>query len=186
MILGLDVSTSCTGWCILDENKKLVTMGFISLTKEKGLFSKAEKVKHSLSLINITHPISKIFIEKNLQAFRPGLSSASTLLTLAQFNGIVSYLCHQEFSLDPEFINVNSARKILGIKLVRKSNGGKPTKHQILDWVSDELNDIDHSWPIKVLKSGPRKGQTVLQPGCYDMADAYVIACSGFLKGAEL
>jgi hypothetical protein len=33
-------------------------------------------------------------------------------------------------------------------------------------------------WPTKILKSGPRKGQEVLEIGCYDMADAYVIAAS--------
>jgi len=181
MILGLDVSTSCTGWCILSDDRKLVKMGFIPLAKEKGLFSKAQKVHDALSLINIKYPVTKIFIEKNLQAFRPGLSSAATLLTLAQFNGIVSYLCHCEFSLDPEFINVNSARKSLGIKIIRKSNGGKPTKHQVLDWVSSQIDDTNYVWPVKILKGGPRKGQTVLEPGCYDMADAYVIARSGLM-----
>ena len=43
------------------------------------------------------HDIQKIFIEENLQAFRPGFSSAKTLLTLARFNGIVSYLSQLEF-----------------------------------------------------------------------------------------
>ena len=37
------------------------------------------------------------------------------------------------------------------------------------------------SKPKKTMKSGPRKDEVVIHPGCYDMADAYVIA-----KAAQL
>ena len=77
----------------------------------------------------------------------------------------------------PEYLNVNSARKSLGIKIARGKKATKSTKDQILDWVSGEL--VDYAWPTKVLKSGKRKGQEVFEPGCYDMADSYVIAQAG-------
>ena len=174
MILGLDISTSCVGWCVLTSEGILVKLGYIPLSKETDTFSKASRVSKELSMINIDHEISNIFIEQNLQAFRPGLSSAKTLLTLARFNGIVSYICHKEFSLVPININVNSARKTLEIKIQKKSE--KSTKEQIIDWVDSKLN---HQWPTKKLKSGPRKGLVILDPVCYDMADAYVIAMAG-------
>ena len=177
MILGLDISTSCTGWCILNTDGTLLKMGYIPLSKVSCLFSKAEVISKFLSDTNLFHEINHIFIEENLQAFRPGLSSAKTLITLARFNGIVSYLCKKEFSMVPEYLNVNSARKSLGIKIARGKKANKSTKDQILDWVSVEL--VDYDWPTKVLKTGKRKGQKVFEPGCYDMADSYVIAQAG-------
>jgi len=111
----------------------------------------------------------RVVIEENLQAFRPGLSSAKTLLTLARFNGIIGYIINKNFNITPEYINVNVARKKVGLKLVRGVN----TKQQVFDWVS---NEIIFNWPTKSLKSGPRKGQVINHPGCYDAADAYVIA----------
>tara|TARA_Y100000593_G_scaffold86467_1_gene165217 strand:+ start:497 stop:1039 length:543 start_codon:yes stop_codon:yes gene_type:complete len=174
MILGLDISTSCVGWCVLDSSGTLVKMGYIPLSKDTDTFSKASRVSKELTWINIEYEIFNIFIEENLQAFRPGLSSAKTLLTLARFNGIVSYISHKEFSINPVNINVNSARKILGIKIQKKNK--KSTKEQIIDWVNTKL---DYDWPTKKLKSGPRKGKVILEPSCYDMADAYVIALAG-------
>ena len=182
-VLGLDISTSCTGWCILSGLEsnlhKSVNLGFIDLSKEKNTFKKANMVKEKLTWLHIEFPIDRVLIEQNLQSFRSGFSSAQTLSTLARFNGIVSYLCYEEFSLTPEFINVNHARKSLGIKTKRKKDGGAPIKAQIFDWVSSSQDLKEYDWPTKTLKSGPRRGQIILDPRCYDMADAYVIAKSG-------
>ncbi len=177
MILGLDISTSCTGWCILTAEGKLVEMGYIPLSKLDCLFSKADVISKFVSELNLFQEITSIFIEENLQAFRPGLSSAKTLITLARFNGIVSYICKKEFNMMPVYLNVNSARKSLGIKITRGKKAEKSTKEQILDWVDGELEN--YNWPNKTLKSGPRKGSVVPEPGCYDMADSYVIARAG-------
>jgi len=181
MILGLDISTSCTGWCVLKEDGSLQKMGYIALSGDKNIFKKAQKVRQKLSSLNIEYCIEKVFIEENLQAFRPGLSSAKTLLTLARFNGIVSYISQLEFYSPPEFINVNSARKSLSIKVKRSKECGISTKDQVLDWVTGEVGS-KYTWPTRVMKSGKRKGQTVLESGCFDMADAYVIARAGLIS----
>jgi len=179
MILGLDVSTSCTGWCIINSSGSLIEMGYIDLSKCSNVYSKAEKVEDELTSIANNFSVEKVFIEENLQAFRPGLSSAKTLLTLARFNGIVSLLSYKIFNFEPMHLNVNSARKSLGIKIIRGKKSEKSTKEQVLDWVDSELKNFN--WPVKILKSGPRKGQTILEAGCYDMADAYVISRSGIV-----
>ena len=186
MILGLDVSTSCTGWCIIDRDAKLVRMGYIKLSKISSVFEKAKVTQAELGKLCEEFSIDDVFIEENLQAFRPGFSSAKTLISLSRFNGIVSYLCEQIFETEPRFINVNAARKIVGLKIVRKSKGGMPTKHQVLDWVSNQLEGFTHQWPIRVLKSGPRKGISTLEDGCYDMADAFVIAQAGLGRSEQL
>ena len=177
-VLGLDVSTSCIGWCVLGPGGRLVSMGYIHLTKLENLFMKAEKASEELLKLRELYNINKVYIEENLQAFRPGLSSAKTLLTLARFNGIVGYLSQQCFGFEPEYINVNAARMAVGLKIIRKNKGGAPTKEQVQSWVS---NQVEYIWPEKILKSGPRKGQSILEPGCYDAADAYVIAKAGTL-----
>lgn len=169
MILGLDLSTSCTGWCILDREGNVLDLGFIPLNKLKDTFDKVECVTEELKKIRKRYNFDYVSIEENLQAFRPGLSSAKTLLTLARFNGIISYVVKKTFNIHPEHLNVNVARKKVGLKLIRGLN----TKEQVLEWVNKQ---ISFDWPTKELKSGPRKGQVILHPGCYDAADAYVIA----------
>ena len=176
-ILGLDISTSCTGWCILSDDGKIVDIGYIDLSKKEGLFEKASEVESYITNLSKDWPIDKVFIEENLQSFRSGFSSAQTISTLSKFNGIVSFVCFKVFSSEPVFFNVNSARKILGIKLVRKKDGGLPTKEQLREWAE---RNVDYSWPVKVLKSGPRKGLTVPDPKSYDMIDAYIVCKAGF------
>ena len=182
MILGLDVSTSCTGWSLLTLDGSLVSNGYIPLTKHKDMLEKAETVRKELKQIADQYNVTRVCIEENLQAFRPGFSSAKTLMTLARFNGIVSYICCRDIEVNPEFINVNVARKSLNIAMVREKICGIPTKKQIFNWVSDQIKSSNYKWPKRTMKSGPRKGQVVLENGCYDIADAYVIARSGLIS----
>lgn len=174
--LGLDISTSCTGWCIVTSEGSFVDMGYIPLSNKLSSYHKAQVVLERLSSLHTQYRITSVYIEENLQAFRPGFSSAKTLLTLARFNGIISYLAQQEFTCPPEYINVNVARKAVGLKIISKKKGGKPTKEQVFDWVD---NKVTYRWPLKTLKSGPRKDTKILDPGCFDSADAYVIAMAG-------
>ena len=180
MVLALDISTSCTGWCVFDENE-LRDIGYIDLSKHKGMYEKAGKVKTELLYLTVLYPFTKVVVEENLQAFRPGLSSAKTLMTLAQFNGVVRWICHSDLSAEVESINVNTARKSVGLKLDRKSK--KKTKEQVWDWVRDlnQHDALDIDWPYKKMKSGPNKGQIRLCNEAYDVADAYIIGKSHFL-----
>ena len=174
MFLGLDISTSIIGFCILEENSSLKEIGSIDLTKEKSIFKKASIFREKVEQLSDKHKIKKVFVEENLQAFRPGLSSAKTIVTLARFNGMCSLIASEVFTFDPEFINVNAARKSIGFK--KKKDKSSNTKQQVLDHVS--ILEPKIQWPTKTLKSGPRKDTVVLQNCCYDMADAYVIVRS--------
>ena len=35
MILGMDISTSCTGFCVLDDNAKIKNLSYVDLSKKK-------------------------------------------------------------------------------------------------------------------------------------------------------
>ena len=178
-VLGLDISTSCTGWALLDLEGNFVSAGFIESKKEKDLYQKSRLVRSFLEQLKDEYAIHHIFIEENLQAFRPGLSSAKTLMTLSRFNGMVSLMCFDIFDKMPLMLNVNAARKSIGLKIKRKSAGGQPTKEQVLIWAKDRLLHTGFSWPVKTLRGGPNRGNVVIQPGCYDLADALVIATAG-------
>jgi len=181
MILGLDISTSITGWCILSEEGDFIDMGFVNFNSKLTPFKKADLFGEHLEKICKKYKISEVFVEENLQKFRPGFSSAKTLITLARFIGIISYLSYRIFDLEPVYINVNEARKSLGIKILREKICGKTTKEQVMEWVGPELEGC-YTWPVKKLKSGPRKDQIILHPGCADAADAYVIARAGIVN----
>lgn len=171
--LGLDISTSNIGWCIIDStSKKVIAAEAIELKKEKSVFCKANRARLDLTKIKDAYDISTIAIEENLQAFRPGFSSASTIVSLARFNGMVSLIANDVFLKEPIFLNVNNARKIAGFKKEKKAT--KSTKDQVFDFVKVKLPDFE--WPTKTLKSGPRKGCVIFAEHCYDIADSYIIA----------
>ena len=173
--LGLDISTSNVGWCLLDKKTgNFVDAGALVLSSKKDIFEKSNIVRKTLKDLNKRYQISKVGIEENLQAFRPGFSSAKTIVTLARFNGIVTLLAFEETGVRPEFINVNSARKLVGLKVDRKST--TKTKDQVLQFVREKIKDYE--WPMRTLKSGPRKGLVLFADSCYDIADAYIIASS--------
>ena len=177
MILGLDISTSSTGWTVLDTEGTLIEQSYIRLDKIKNTMEKATEVSTVLSGIKEKYNITSIFIEENLQMFRPGLSSAKVLITLARFNGMVTLISYKVFEVEPSFLNVNAARKLVGLKIDRKDKS-KTTKEKVIEWVDNELSQ-NFTWPMKTLKSGPRKGIEVYESGCYDIADAHVIARAG-------
>jgi len=180
MILGLDVSTSCTGYCILDKNKNLIEIDYIILKKEKDLCGKGNIIKNIFDTLKNKYDISEIYIEEPFQRFGQGLSSAATITRLASFNGIVQYISYSVFDVYPIMINVNKARKSLGIKTLRKKKCGIDTKEQVFNWVKSELPKFD--WPTKIMKSGKRKGKKILIPECLDMSDAFVIARAGLVN----
>lgn len=97
MILGLDISTSCTGVTILDYTGRVVLNDYWKF-KEDDMFDKLERAKKEIRELKKKYPITEVFVEESLQAFRPGFSSAKTILTLAKFNGILCWMIWEEMS----------------------------------------------------------------------------------------
>lgn len=177
MILGLDVSTSTIGWSLLTPEGFLPIMGFIPLGKEKNLYSKAQKFVEVMRELAGEHNIQHVFIEEDLKKFKRGLSSARTLQMLSRFNGMVSLMVYREMGIEPVLLNVNEARKTVGV-VIDKKDKTLSTKEKVLRWNMEQLGPEVH-WPTKILKSGPRKGLEVRLDECGDMSDAYVICKAG-------
>lgn len=176
--IGLDISTSIVGVSFLDKSGDLVNLESINLKKISCIFSKSNKVKEEFTRYKEKYFFEEnisLSIEESFQSFSKGFSSAKTLSQLNRFNGIVSYIAAEIYSVTPEYINVNSARKNLGIKIDKKLS--ETTKEQVFQWVKNDFNHnkVVFDWPEKVLKSGPNKGRVKFDESCYDMSDAYVI-----------
>lgn len=171
-VIGLDISTSCTGVCCIDENGEILKIFPIVLTKEDTFIKKCNKVSSVLSEVSKDLKITDVFIEQNLSSFRRGMSSAHTINTLARFNGACSLVAYQVFGIDPVSLNVTNARNHVGMRINHKDKT-KSTKQKVFDWVSARV-EVD--WPRK--KSGE------IRETSFDMADAYVIAVAG-LSGCK-
>ena len=176
MILGLDVSTSITGATLLNENEEIVFNEAWDTRKFKDFFDKAEfikaRIKHvygnygdsNSNVHNIR--IGNIYIEQSLQSFRSGFSSAKTLSTLSRFNGVVSWICFDDFGIKPEYIAATTARKLCGIKVPR----GNKAKAVVLQHVID----TEPSFVLEYTKYGNPK------PDTFDRADSLIIAKAGY------
>lgn len=188
MVLGIDISTSITGFAIVAEGQ-LVFYDSIDLRKYNDIFDKTIAIKEKLldlyemyqccndddklRIGNSQFPIQEIYIEQSLHMFMGGKSSAKTLSTLTRFNGIVSWLAFELFEIKPKFIGATSARKHAGIKVPK----GKKAKEVVLE----HLLKNEPAFKIEYTKHGNPK------PESYDRADAIVIAKAGWeLENVEV
>lgn len=183
LILGLDVSTSVTGVCIVDSEIEPVDgnhIKFLDRIDFKGcdtLWEKADLVQsYLLGLRDADFSIGKIdriAVEEPLMGFRTGMSSAQTITMLMRFNGIVSYIARKIFAQEPEYISSGHARKVCGIKLQKTAIGG-PQKEQVFSHM--QRNDLKHvQWQTK------KNGNIV--DWSRDATDAYCIARAACIEG---
>ena len=171
MILGLDISTSVVGVAIGDpETKDLIVSEHIDLTKIDSVFSKAELVGSELWQIGNNHDIKNLFVETALMRFIPGRSRADTIVKLAKFNGIVSWMCYDTFGLQPTYLNVNTARSLYGLSFPRGTKGPKRKKMVVEAVIEKEKTAFKYEMA---------RGGKNYKKGTDDRADAIVIARAG-------
>ena len=171
MILGLDISTSVVGIAIVDpETKDLIVSEHIDLTKIDSVFSKAELVGSELWQIGNNHDIKNLFVETALMRFIPGRSRADTIVKLAKFNGIVSWMCYDTFGLQPTYLNVNTARSLYGLSFPRGTKGPKRKKMVVEAVIEKEKTAFKYEMA---------RGGKNYKKGTDDRADAIVIARAG-------
>ena len=166
MILGLDISTSITGVSIVDRNNELIYCEAWK-TDKSGLsfFEKLDLVKDQICYLKSQYPIEKIYVEEPLGMFAAGRSSAQVISKIQRFNGIVCWMLRETFNMDPQYINVATARKKYGIRIRR----GQKAKKIVLQYVLEN----EKGFKMEYNRNGnPAKG-------IYDKADSLVIARVG-------
>ena len=182
MILGVDVSTSITGFAVVADGE-LVYYDSIDLRKYKNVFDKTIAMKEkildlyemyqlnnddtsSAGWVYSEYPVQHIYVEQPFTFFNSGGSSGKTMAALQRFNGIVSWLLFEVFEIRPEYIGATSARKQVGIKVPR----GQKAKQVVLE----HLLDTEPAFKVEYTRHGNPK------PESYDRADAIVIAKAGW------
>jgi len=179
-VFSLDVSTSIIGLCILDNKKNILLLDHIDLKKEKDFWKKCDKARIEIVKISKKYKIDAVAIEESLSKFSRGKSSAGTLILLARFNAVISYICREILNLDPIYIGASDARRLCGIKIQQTQKCGKTAKEQTFEHMS--TNDLRHiKWPRKT------KSKAIIpkvKDFCYDQCDAFVIAKAFLIKNA--
>ena len=169
MILGLDISTSICGYTVLDRSGNVIANDCWDMRNKKKFpcaLGKADYCREKLLDLSIQYPIELIYIEQSLSAFRPGFSSANTILKLSQFNGIISWFCWNIFKIVPQYLDARSARKACGITVKRGENAKEVVIKHCLD--------NEKSFVVEYTKMGNPK------PGVSDRADSLIIAKAGW------
>lgn len=177
--IGLDVSTSIIGVCVLDHaTGVLIDLFPIKLNKASldDIWDKALEFRLIMSLKHRPEwVVKRIFVEDVAKKFSPGFSSAQTIVTLAKMNAMACLIAMDEFKIKPTFINVRSARAALGIKIDTKDKT-KSTKDKVFEKVI--LLQPTYPWVQHLAKTGKHAGSMVYDQCNQDMGDAWV-ACRG-------
>jgi len=207
MILGIDVSTSITGFAVVGDGQ-LLHHSMIDLRKHKGVFAKAGALREHITdffenyQLDQDHdgwgkskfPIEHIYIEQPFTFFNSGGSSAKTMAILQRFNDIVSWLVYELFEIEPEYILATQARKTAGIRVPR----GQKAKEVVLKYIL--ATQARKTAGIRVPR-GQKAKEVVLKhlldtepafhieytkhgnpvAGSYDKADAIVVAKAGYI-----
>jgi hypothetical protein len=112
VILGLDSSTSTTGWSFC-ENGKILSAGFVDTKKFE---TTKEKTLHVISVLEKVKEIEKfehINLEAALSSFAGGFTSQQVIITLARHNAVFAYIIEEHFNKKVNLLSVNTMRKQL-------------------------------------------------------------------------
>ncbi len=169
-ILGLDISTTAIGICILNE-KEILLLDYV---KPFGSDFLKKLDSSSSELINKLKPfkIDYIYAEKPNIMFSKGLSRAQVIAVVLRFNGALLFTLYREFNVLPKEVMASSARK----KVIGKGKF-QDAKKAVFDYVYSIVGD-SINWPKK--ERGQNKGKFANE--CFDIADAYIIAKYGILN----
>ena len=168
MILGLDVSTRMTGATILDSTGQMLyneCWDTRNKNKFQNHFDKARFIKKKVLELKSLFKITNVFIEKPFMFFNSGGSTAKTMSSLQNFNGMVSWICSDTFDIDPVYFTASESRKLVGVKVPR----GQNSKIKSFEFVVDN----EPSFVVEYTKKGN------LKPGVTDRSDSWIIARAG-------
>jgi len=165
MTLGLDISTACIGYSVFSDDNKLLELNCVKFKSKQTMFEKLQSFKKATEHFK-DFPIKRVSIEEPLKKFAGKFSSAHTIAVLNFFNGMISSYVFDLYELEPEYYNVNAARKTVfpDLKLDRK---GKVAKYQIWKGVMELEPQINWRYGVRSRK---------LSEENFDMSDSYVVS----------
>ena len=168
MILGIDASSVCIGWCILNENETFVNIGHLDLSKQKSLYKKLDKFSELIK--NFCNEYGYMNLSIYVEAPLFGSNNQNVVNLLQRWNGIVCSELYRATKKEPVLITNRDALKAAGI-VIPKGITGIDRKRFILQYVQNLGIISEDKWALK--KTG------VPKDFCYDQSDAYVVAIAG-------
>lgn len=187
MIYGVDISTSIIGLAQFSQDGKFVRADHCDLRDVEGALAKADAFREFLAGLTPFRGFYRdeenwVFVEERLGNFAAGRTMLQTLMKLAAFNAVCSYILWR---------HENSSGKHRGIihlhpsswKSTMKKEGliipkGSDKKKEItLDFVRRAEPDFNESVTLTGLN---RNGNP--QPWAFDEADAYCLGRAGFKR----
>lgn len=177
MLISLDISTSCTGYCVFNDDGKLIEMDCVKFNSKHSMFEKLEQFKEKIKHVTLL-PITKIAIEEPMQRMQGKFSSAGTIAVLNFFNGMVSSYMYHTFKVEPVYYNVTNARNLAFPGIFKKTGRAEnfDIKHEVWSKVMELEPQIN--W-----RYGPRSNK--LTEENYDMSDSYVIGIAYMITEAK-
>lgn len=164
VVLGLDISTSKIGICIMDYKFNLLETTLLKLNTKDELEDRCLQVEEHLN--NFDYDIKDVYIESAFIAFSGGKTSAVTMSKLQRFNGMVCFMLRKLFGYNAVPLSPAKARGLVHLKVKR----GENTKLRVIEHVEKAFpNDFNY----ELTRHGNPK------PGTDDRADAIVIAWAG-------
>ena len=159
------------GYAVVDpDTRSLVEVDSWDISKSDSIFDKAEIIGSELYTLRSKYNIDKVFVETALKKFLPGRSRADTIIKLAKFNGIISWVSFECFGMEPTYINVNTARTLYGLSFPRGTKGPQ-RKRMVIEAVIEKEKT---SFKYEMARGGKN-----YKKGTDDKADAVVIARAG-------
>ena len=164
-VLGLDISSTTIGWCILEIDEQTNNINFINASYLKPL-----KNGDSIERIVDTRNKIKDIIDKykpdyigieDIIKFMKGKSSAQTIIMLTTYNRMTCLVVYDYLSRSPELFSVMAIRH--GLKI----NKIFPKKEDMPELVAKHLAI---SFPYQLNKKNKIKVES------YDMADGISVA----------
>ena len=167
IVIGLDISTSKIGLCLMDKKFNLIEARLIKLNTKLELEERCITIENALeSLTAQGFFVEEVYAESAFIAFSGGKTSAITMSKLQRFNGMVCYMIRKLFGKPAVLISPSKARGLVGLKIKR----GENTKQKVIEHVSKSFPEDFH---FELTRHGNPK------PGTDDRADAIVIAWAG-------
>lgn len=169
LYLGLDVSTTSTGFAVVNETGALQDYGLIDQPpkqqEKKCLLDIAQSIEsklYDLSSSNIDDQVSwTIGIEEFMKTYYTGRFHTQGLFQLARLNGIVSYSCFRAFQTKPIHIHPTTARAAFQLTTPKANAAGttggttpSSIKQVVLDYTRCQYPSIES----------------------HDVADAFIVA----------
>lgn len=206
IIMGLDISTTCIGICLMEYDNDQPYGKIIELThvnpkvykksKTEALFLKKKIFEEEFLLKWKDKGIKRVIIESPLLQS----NNVNTVGTLLQFNGMVSDCIYNILGIVPEYISSYDARKYSFPELmsIRKydKNGEQYKNEKIINAIKKKKFVLFGSYPWDIDKKTVIQGKVSeifpdinwlydkkqeLKKENFDACDAYV-ACLGVLN----